>query len=108
VSSIFPPAKANRIHHHYDKVWQLAQGMGHGKLFINQKLKPVTDDHLFVNSYTDIPMIDIIHRSQMQDAGFGPHWHTHDDNLQVIDPQVLGAVGQVVLAYLYNSSKSPS
>ncbi len=77
-------------------------------MFIDQKSKPVTDDHLFVNSYTDIPMIDIIHRAQNGESGFGPHWHTHDDNMQVIDKKVISAVGQVVTAYLYNSSKVPS
>ena len=108
VSSVFPPAKANRIHRKYDKVWEMAQAMGHANLFINQKGKPLTDDHLFVNMYTDIPMIDIVYRSFSSEGGFGPHWHTHDDTMEVIDPQVLGKVGQVVTAYLYHSSKSPS
>ncbi len=108
VTPVFPGNKANRIHRLYDKVWEMAQAMGHGTLFINQKGKPLTDDHLFVNTHTDIPMIDIIYRSLAGEGGFGPHWHTHDDNLQVIDPRILGTVGQVVTAYLYHSSKAPS
>jgi hypothetical protein len=92
----------------YDKVWAMARSMGYGQYFLQQKAKPVTDDHLFVNLNTDIPMIDIIHRNISGEGGFGPHWHTHDDNLQVLDRQILGAVGQVVTAYLYHSSKSPS
>lgn len=108
LSGVLPVDKARRIHAHYDKVWQLARSMGQTQLFLDQKLPPVTDDHLFVNSYTDIPMIDIIHRAPGNAGGFGNHWHTHDDNMQVIDKSVLGAVGQVVLAYVYNSSKSPS
>ena len=30
-----PPWKANKIYHHYDKVWELAAGMGHGNMFLN-------------------------------------------------------------------------
>jgi hypothetical protein len=52
-------------------------------------------------------MIDIINKPVNSEKGFGAHWHTHDDNMSVIDPHVLGAVGQVVTAYVYNSSKAP-
>jgi hypothetical protein len=105
LTNVFPPDKVKRIHTLYDKVWSLAQGMKHGALFVNAKGNPITDDHYFVNLYTDIPMIDIIHKPLSSPNGFGPHWHTHDDNMNVIDPNVLGAVGQVVTAYLYNNSK---
>jgi glutaminyl-peptide cyclotransferase len=108
LSNMFTPEKSKRISQLYDKVWQLARGMGHSSLFIDQRSSPVTDDHLFVNMYTDIPMIDIIHRVPNGNGGFGPHWHTHDDNMEVIDPKVIQAVGQVVTAYVYNSTKSPS
>jgi Zn-dependent M28 family amino/carboxypeptidase len=108
LSQIFPPEKANKIYHLYDKVWELAAGMGHGNMFLNVRGRPVTDDHLYVNRYTNIPMIDIINRPVNSEKGFGPHWHTHDDNMEIIDPQVLGTVGQVVTAYLYRSVKKPS
>jgi glutaminyl-peptide cyclotransferase len=107
LTGIFPPQKVNRIHHHYNKVWSLAQGMNKSNYFIDLKGKPITDDHYFVNLYTEIPMIDIVHRPVNSSKGFGPHWHTHDDNLNVIDKNILGTVGQVVTAYLYNSSKAP-
>jgi glutaminyl-peptide cyclotransferase len=108
LSQIFHPDKANQIYHHYDKVWELAAGMGHGNMFLNVRGRPLTDDHLYVNQYTTIPMIDIINRPVNSPKGFGAHWHTHDDNMKVIDPQVLGTVGQVVTAYLYRSVKNPS
>jgi Zn-dependent M28 family amino/carboxypeptidase len=104
LAEAFPPAKANRIHQHYDKVWALAKGMGKSALFIDNRSRPITDDHFFVNMYTDIPMIDIIHKPVDSPKGFGAHWHTHDDNINIIDPNVLGAVGQVVTAYIYNAS----
>lgn len=105
LTGVFPPNKVQRIHALYDKVWALAQGMKQGALFVNNRGKPITDDHFFVNYYTDIPMIDIIHKPLNNENSFGPHWHTHDDNMDVIDPAVLGAVGQVVTAYLYNNSR---
>jgi glutaminyl-peptide cyclotransferase len=107
LSQVLPNEKIKQIYHHYDKVWELAAGMGHGNMFLNVRGRPLTDDHLFVNSYTNIPMIDIINRPVNSPKGFGPHWHTHDDNMDVIDPQVLGTVGQVVTAYLYRSAKNP-
>ena len=101
---VYPAAKAARIQQLYDKVWALAKGMNKSALFLDSKTRPVTDDHYFVNLYTDIPMIDIIHKPVSNPGGFGAHWHTHDDNIEVIDPAVLGAVGQVVTAFVYNSS----
>ncbi len=82
----------------------MAQGMKKGDLFVNNKAKPITDDHYYVNLLTSIPMIDIIHKPLDSALGFGPHWHTHEDNMDIIDPGVLGAVGQVVTAYVYQSS----
>lgn len=107
-AEFYPADKASKINHVYDKVWELAAGMGHGNLFVNTRKGVLTDDHLFVNQYTSIPMIDIINRPLNSETGFGPYWHTHDDNMQVIDPQVLGAVGQVVTAYVYRSVKNPT
>jgi len=104
LTGVFPPSKTSRIHSHYDKVWALARGMNKTAYFLDNRSKPITDDHYFVNLHTDIPMIDIIHKPVNSLKGFGAHWHTHDDNISVIDPNVLGAVGQVVTAYLYNSS----
>lgn len=107
VTNVYPPEKVVKIHALYDKVWSLAQGMKQGALFINAKGRAFTDDHYFVNLYTAIPMIDIIHKPLDSAKGFGAHWHTLDDNMNVIDPSVLGSVGQVVTAYLYNNSKAP-
>ena len=107
LTNVFQPEKITRIHAVYDKVWAMAQGMKQGALFLDVKGRAFTDDHYFVNLHTDIPMIDIIHKPLESAKGFGTHWHTHDDNMSVIDPSVLGSVGQVVTAYLYNNSRPP-
>lgn len=84
-----------------NKVWKLAQGMGYGNYFLDQRTSGVTDDHYFVNAIAGIPMIDIINHSNATESGFGTHWHTHNDNLDIIDKRTLRAVGQVVLAVIY-------
>ena len=87
-----------------DKVWKLGQQMGKGKYFIEGESDPafITDDHLFVNKFAQIPMIDIIHRKNRDK--FGDHWHTHNDNMDIIDKNTLAAVGQVVTAVVYKES----
>ena len=105
--NVFMPEKVTKINSLYDRVWTLARGMNHGELFVDYKGKPFIDDHYFINSATDIPMIDIINKPVGGTKGFGSHWHTHDDNMNVIDLATLGAVGQVVTAFVYNSSKTP-
>lgn len=107
VTNVYQPEKVKQVHYHYDKVWALANSMKKGDLFIDHKGLPFTDDHYFVNLYTSIPMIDIINKPLGSDKGFGSHWHTHEDNMNIIDPGVLGAVGQVVTAYVYQSSRGP-
>jgi len=107
LKNVFQAEKVRKIHNLYDQLWALAKGMNKSALFLEFNGKPFVDDHYYVNLRTDIPMIDIIHKPVDSTKGFGKHWHTHDDNMNVIDPNILGAVGQVVTAYVYNSSKAP-
>lgn len=86
-----------------DKVWRLAQGMGFGMFFVNDLENPVIDDHKYVNEYARIPTINIINKPLGSQTGFGPHWHTHGDDIEVIDQGTMRAVGQVVLAVVYNT-----
>jgi aminopeptidase-like protein len=52
-----------------------------------------------INEVRGIPTVDIIN---LQPGGnFGSHWHTHNDNLQIIDPNTLKAVGQTLLQVIY-------
>ena len=87
-----------------DKVWQLAINMGYGNYFVNVDTRVLIDDHLFVNRNAKIPMIDIINRPADTESGFGHYWHTQEDNINVIDRRTLRAVGQTLLAVVYNES----
>lgn len=85
-----------------EKIWKLAGQIGKGKYFENRRIPPITDDHRFIIENTKIPMVDIINVSK--EGKFGFYHHTHSDNLEIIDKQTLNAVGQVVLAVIYNES----
>jgi hypothetical protein len=84
-----------------NKVWQKGQGLGYGKYFVDKTVGGITDDHAFVIKNTGIKMIDIIQYNN-ESQFFGEYWHTHDDNIKVIDKQTLKAVGQTVLEVLYS------
>jgi hypothetical protein len=59
----------------------------------------ITDDHLVINEMAKIPCVDII--NLQPNGGFGEHWHTHQDNINVIDKSTLKAVGQTVMQVVY-------
>jgi glutaminyl-peptide cyclotransferase len=83
------------------KVWDIANKLGFGKYFIYQQTAQITDDHLYVNQLAKIPMIDIIEYDDSDGNYFGSYWHTHNDNMDVIDKATLNAVGQTVLQTVY-------
>lgn len=88
--------------HIIDKVWSRAASLGYADTFINQEGGYVTDDHLYVNHYLNIPCIDIINHDTNSDNGFGPYWHTMKDNMDWISSETLKMVGETVLAVIYN------
>jgi len=84
-----------------EKVWNRAAQMGYSNVFLNREAGAVTDDHLYINKYAQIPTIDIIHHVEGEHSFF-PHWHTINDNMDAIDPTSLDIVGRVLLAVIYN------
>lgn len=85
-----------------DKVWRAAQQLGYDNYFSNKSGLPINDDHIAVNRIAGIPMIDIIHQDQSSSNGtFYEHWHTSGDNLDQIDKQTLGVVGEVLAKVVY-------
>ncbi|RMF25704.1 MAG: M28 family peptidase [Bacteroidetes bacterium] len=88
-----------------NKVWTLAQKLGYGTFFVNDNTPALTDDHYFINLIARIPTIDIINRAGNTPTGFAPHWHTPDDNLDVISKRTLKAVGQTVLEVVYREAQ---
>jgi glutaminyl-peptide cyclotransferase len=82
-------------------VWNAAARLGYGKYFISYLSDPITDDHTYINKLALIPMIDIIEYENSDGNYFGSYWHTHDDNMDVIDKNTLKAVGQTLIEVLY-------
>ena len=82
--------------HSYDRasnivllVWGRARELGM-RSFRNGVKSSIADDHIpFLEA--GIPAIDII------DLAF-PQWHTHKDDLSVVDPATLESVGRVLLS----------
>lgn len=77
-------------------VWDIANEIGHSGYFTQNQTGSLIDDHKYVNEIIKIPMIDIIHRTPSTMSGFGSYWHTHDDNMSMIDKSTLRAVGETV------------
>lgn len=59
----------------------------------------IEDDHTYVNEIAEIPTFDVI--ATQPNGSLMPHHHTSGDNLSVIDPKTLQAVGQTLLNVLY-------
>ena len=88
-----------------EKVWAEATNLGYSDMFVQGETKEIIDDHVFVNQFAQIPTLDIINLPVGNpNITFGPHWHTQNDNIKVIDKNTLKAVGQVLLNVLYNEA----
>lgn len=84
-----------------NKVWKAAAAIGYGDRFLNEvKYFVGIDDHVWVYQGRGIPTIDIIEYNEGTQA-FHPSWHTHDDDMDVIDPATLKAVGQTVMEVVW-------
>jgi Zn-dependent M28 family amino/carboxypeptidase len=95
----------NYANEYLHKVWSIAHALGYNSYFSYLQTNAITDDHLYVNAITGIPMIDIIQHDASTNSGFGWYWHTHDDNLDAIDKRTLKAVGQTVLQTIYQENQ---
>lgn len=87
-----------------DELWRIAAQKGYSEVFLNEKGAGVLDDHYIIYGNTKIPTIDIINHSVGPDGNikFAPHWHTHQDDLPIIDKNTLQAIGDVLLELIYN------
>jgi len=84
------------------KVWATAKRLGFDNFFIAKEGNYVIDDHVFVNNIANIPTINIIHQEMNNSThGFFRYWHTMKDDMEQIDPNTLGAVGQTVLTVIF-------
>ncbi len=89
-----------------DLVWNTASSISYGQFFPMRDGGYITDDHLPINEIAGIPCIDIVPYFTDAPSGFGPTWHTVNDNMEHIDRNVLKAVGQTVLQVIYNENQS--
>ena len=96
VSRTFAPGLMNRV-------WDVANELGYASAFVNENTPAILDDHLYVNQIAAIPMVDIV-QNQMG-VSFFEHWHTMNDNMDVIDKQALEQVAHVVLTVVYSEKK---
>jgi glutaminyl-peptide cyclotransferase len=83
------------------KIWNAASRIGYSGYFVNENGDSIEDDHVPINEIINIPCVDIINLKYPH--GFGDHWHTHADNLSVIDKNTLKAVGQTVMQVIYEN-----
>ena len=85
-----------------DKVWTTARLLGYNDLFKNRVTPQTIDDNLFVNQIAGIPSANIVHyHLEPRIMGYFQYHHTHGDNLDAIDPQVLEKVGNVLAQVVY-------
>jgi glutaminyl-peptide cyclotransferase len=86
-------------------VWQAAGRAGYSSFFPFTNGPEITDDHVPVNSIIHIPTIDIINLNSNGDRAFAAHWHTHQDDMSIIDKGTLKAVGQTLLQVIYETAQ---
>lgn len=76
-----------------ERVWRMAEEIGHGATFVRRGGITVEDDHIPLNR-AGIRTIDII------DFDYA-HWHRLSDDLPNVAPRGLGVVGEVVTALIF-------
>ena len=84
-----------------NKIWDIASNIGYSNFFVDQKTPPIIDDHLYINNLIHIPTINIVEYDQNTHNRFNENHHKHSDNMDIIDPITLRAVGQTVLEVIY-------
>jgi glutaminyl-peptide cyclotransferase len=87
-------------------VWSTAARAGFSSYFLYEYGGYITDDHYFVNKLTGIPTINIINLSRNPESPFASHWHTHNDNMDIIDKNTLEAVGETLLQLIYEMAST--
>lgn len=88
-----------------NKVWRTAQNLGYGQYFVNELGNPISDDHLPLNELAGIPTIDIIDLNpNSSNECFPEVWHTLNDNIENIDKNTLGMVGNVLNHFIYQEN----
>lgn len=80
-----------------DLVWETAERMGYGHIFVRHAEQQITDDHVPLIE-SGIRAIDIIDFTY-------PAWHTADDTIDKVSAASLGAVGNVAVAVIRRAER---
>lgn len=83
-----------------EKVWNMASRLGYTDYFVKTNVAGIIDDHIYVNEFSKIPMIDIVHY-QAGVGFFGDYHHSRKDNLSIISKETLSAVGTTLMNVIY-------
>ena len=81
--------------------WDVAAKLGYSSMFVKKQIQGIIDDHLYVNRNNHTPTLDLIYMTPTTKTHFAPHWHTHDDNMKIIDKKTLKSVGDVLLQMIF-------
>jgi hypothetical protein len=73
-----------------ERVWRLAEDLGHGRVFRPTRVHTVLDDHVPLQE-VGVRAIDVI------DFDY-PHWHTTDDTVDKVSAASFQIVGEVAVA----------
>lgn len=75
-------------------VWDTAEKLGYGNVFVKGKTGAISDDHLpFLAKH--IPSVDVIDLNDYSNEGY---WHTAQDTMDKLSAKNLAIVGHVMLA----------
>lgn len=86
-----------------NEVWSIADQKEYNELFPDREGNTISDDHVIINRNLGIPTINIIdHQITKNGAEFAPYWHTHNDNMNIINEETLDRVGRVLTELIYN------
>ena len=85
-----------------EKVWNAAAKAGYSSTFEYKNSPAIIDDHYYINTLLNIPVVDLIHHDESSNSGFWTHWHTHEDNINNISKKSLKAVGQTLVEVIYS------
>ncbi len=80
-----------------DLVWETAERMGYGHIFVRHAEQQITDDHVPLIE-SGIRAIDIIDFTY-------PHWHTPNDTFDKVSAASLGVVGNVAVAVIRRAER---
>ena len=79
------------------RVWDTAKKLGYGKVFSDERIYGITDDHIPLNQIGGYRVIDVIDLEYPNASGGKNYHHTSMDTMDKISAKSLQIVGDVAL-----------